>query len=98
MGEPYFVGLPPRQAEVRDANPTVLIDEDICRLQIAMNDASLVCIMNRAGDVADDRCRIARHQWAAGQSLRQAFTLDVAHRKVMLTIAIPDLENGDDVG
>jgi hypothetical protein len=54
---PSFVGLPPGQAEVGDANPTVLIDEDICRLQIAMNDASLVCIMNRARDVADDRCR-----------------------------------------
>jgi hypothetical protein len=75
----------------------VQVNQDVGRLQVAMQDAAFVGVMHRFGDgfqvvgSAPGGQRLAAHQ------PRQALALDPIHHEEVLPLVDADFVNGDDV-
>jgi hypothetical protein len=85
------------QAEVSQVRLALRVEEDVARFQIAVQDAVLVCMV--------DRSRHHDQQPGGGtgivlesrQTLGQAFSFDQPHREVRAARVLADVVNGDDV-
>ena len=73
------------------------VNQHVRRLEIAMQDASLVRVMNRFGNELDVPRGFRAAQWTVAHELREVLALDVIHREVMLAVVDADVVNGDDV-
>ena len=87
-----------RQPEVGDPRVAVLVEQDVARLEVAVNHAALVGIVDRFGNRGHQRGRLAGRKRSVGQPLGQALALDEAHREVVLALVLADLEDRDDPG
>ncbi len=86
------------QAEVADVRLPVGIDQDIRRLQVAVEDAPLVRMVNRVGRRRHQPGRSPGVGDILLQSLVEALPADQLHAEVMLILMPADLEDRHDVG
>ena len=84
------------QPEIGHPWRTVLVQKDIARLQIAVDDALHVGVGDCFGHLLHQGRRLARFHHALGHAARQALPVHKGHREVMLPLVLADLENGHD--
>jgi hypothetical protein len=72
------------------------IQQDVRRLQVAVEDASLVRVMHRPGDFGDEPRRGLRIGGVAGQDLGQARAVDELHAEILPAVVLADLVDRDD--
>ena len=87
------------QAEVGDVRVAVGVEQDVGRLEVAVQDAALVGVVDRPGDGRQQAAAASR----AGRRARpdasgQAAALDQLHAEVVLALVLADLVDRDDVG
>ena len=88
----------PRDAEVRHLQPAVAADDDVVRLDVAVNDPVAVGERERAQDLARivdrdrDRCRAV-----ADEQLLERAPVEVLHRDVVGALGATAIEDRDDV-
>src|SRR5690606_28766815 len=88
------------QAEVDEDGVAVLAEEDVGRLDVAVDDAALVGCGQRLGDLVEDGSRLAESQRAlAGQVVLQGDAGDVLHHDVPAVGGdrVAELDNVDQV-
>jgi hypothetical protein len=90
---------PTREAEIADPWLAVLIEQDVSRLQVAVENAALVGKMDGPGYADHQR---GRHAWssqevAPGDADSQASAQNQLHAEVVLPLPFSHLVNGDDV-
>ncbi len=92
--------LEPRDAEVHDPHATVLlVEDDVGRLDVAVNDAALVREIQRIGDARAHLADQARRQHASlGRMHAEVDALDVFHREIDLALVLAGFADLDDVG
>ena len=97
LGQPAAVLDPLGQPEVGDVRPALVVEQDVGRLEVAVEDAPLVRVVHRGGDLGHQprggpgvagRTRLGRGQAAAGQE---------RHAEVVQPVVLADLEDRHDV-
>jgi hypothetical protein len=73
-----------REPEVQHLRTPVAIDNDVARLEIAMNDAALMGVMNRVAHLGDELESSSDGQVSRRRMLQQRLALDELHREVGL--------------
>ena len=92
------VGCQAGDPEVGDHRPAVAREQDVARLDIAVDDASDVRHAERTGDVEADACCLRRGEATdTTQPGGQVLALDELHDQERLAIVGAGLEAGDDV-
>ncbi len=87
------------QAEIGDPQCTLMIEQQVGRLDIAMQDALSVRIGQRLGRLhaePGDEARQGDNE--RGDPFGQRLALDELHHVIMLPLVLADAENRDDVG
>ncbi len=81
-----------RETKVRDAGATSSVDQDVGRLQIAMQNAAVVCRRETGAELACELERLVRWQPAnAPQQRREILAVDVLHREEVLAADFADV-------
>ncbi len=86
------------QAEVGDSRVSVPVEQDIGRLEVAVNDPALVGVADGIGDACNQLGRLAGRQWPAGERLGKALALNEAHGEVVLASVLADFVDRHDPG
>ena len=86
------------QAEVGDLGPPVAVEQDVGGLQVAVDDAPPMGVVNRPGHLLDQPGSLARRQWAVLDLGREAVALDEAHREVVLPRVFAHFVDRHDAG
>ena len=87
------------QAEVGDQRHAVLVDEEVARLEIQVQHAEPVGVVDGFGDGAQQPCRIVRRQsFIGGEQLRQASSAHQLHRVIRQAGVFAHLVHDHDVG
>ena len=97
-GQPAVRLDPLGQAEVGDLRLALPVEQDVGRLEVAVDDAALVGVVDGLGHLGHQPGRLARRQRAVGGLLGQAAALDEAHAEVVLALVLADLVDRHDVG
>ena len=98
LGLPGVVFEPLHQPEVADLGLAACGQEDVGRLQIAMDDAAAVGVFHAVGQRSHQPGRLARRLRRAVDLLGQAAAGDVFEREEGLAVVFADLVDLDDVG
>ena len=85
-------------AEVRDLHPALLVEQDVLRLDVAVDDALLVRVLERLADGRHDHQRLLRRQLPRLQQLPQAHAVHKLHQQVIEAVGLAEVIDGDDVG
>jgi hypothetical protein len=86
-----------REAKVENFDVIAVTDKDVCRLDIAVNDASGVCRLEGIGDLdAELDHPTARHRAPADDS-RKHLALEQLHHNEMTPFVLCNLVNGADI-
>src|SRR5262245_41321186 len=85
------------QAEIRDTRRLEWIDEDVRWLEIAMQHAMLVRVVNGFSDGPEKGRRPFGRQRLLAHEFAEMTTLDVIHREVGLAFVLADFVDGNDV-
>ena len=85
-----------RDAEIADQR-VVAAQQDVLRLDIAMNDAAAVRVIQRIGDLARDAQRLDERQPAAVQPLAQRLPFDERHREPEIPAGFAGIMDRQDV-
>ena len=89
----------PGDAEVRDLDAAVLEDQNVVRLDVAMDDAASVRVLKRLGDLHRKMQRLAPiERPLALHILLEGNALDQFHDDVIHTAGAGDVVHADDVG
>jgi hypothetical protein len=86
-----------RQAEVKNLGLIPLRDEDVCRLDVAVNNSFCMRSVKRVGHL---NCKIQQQPHLHGAPIYLAFerlALKKFHRDEISSVTLPDLVNGADV-
>ncbi len=89
----------PRDAEVHDVHPPVLVDEDILRLQVTVDHLQTVRFGQAPAHLSghgDQLCQIERPR--PPEQAHQIFARDELHRDVVESLVFADVINPTDVG
>ncbi len=92
-----FRWLPHRQAEIQHLDRPVGRDQDVVRLQIAVNDAAVVSVRQRVGNLDAVADRRLGGQPVRGNEIEQRAPFHVLHRDERLRTLFADLVDGADV-
>ena len=84
--------------EIENLRVTAIRDEDIGGLDVAMNDARVVCGIERVRDLDAEGKQDVERQTAIGDSVSQRGALEVLHDDEGAAILLADIVNGADVG
>src|SRR5262249_38117534 len=79
--------------EVRHSRIAVCVQEDVRGLQVPMDHAARMGILDRFGDPSQEQGGFTRRQRPLYQPLSEALALDESHREVMLPLVLADLED-----
>ncbi len=98
-GRQLVVGLDQLgQAEVGDVGVPVSVDQDIGRLQVAVEDSAHVSVLNGVGRLDHQGRDGAMVVAVRGELLREVAPDDQLHAEVALTFVLADFIHGDDAG
>ncbi len=86
------------QAEVGHMRLVVLVQEDVGRLQVAVQYPALMGVMERGGGDRDDPGRGAGVSGEFGEPLVEACTSDQLHAEIRQPLDLADLVDRDDLG
>jgi hypothetical protein len=86
-----------RQAKIEELGLAARGHENVCGLDIAMNDAFLVCGIQRVGDLHTDLEDGLDCKNAPGDTFLKRFALEQLHHDERLPIVFPNFVNGTDV-
>src|SRR6185369_13058582 len=87
-----------RQTEIQNLGVAALGDENICRLDIPMNDAVRMGGIERVGDLYSQVKQQWQWQWVVGNALSQSRAIQILHRDKALVLRLADFVNHADVG
>ena len=87
-----------REAEVGDAWFALFIDEDVGGLEIAMEDALLMGVVNGLGNFPDERGSLREGKGACAEGISETFAFDEFHGEEVVAVFPADFVNGNDVG
>ena len=91
------VGLDPLgQAEVGDVRMPLVIDQDVGRLQVAMQDAPHMGMVHSLGRLGQKRCRGPGIVLEGRELLGEVSPLDELHAEVLLTLMVANFINRHD--
>src|SRR5881296_237865 len=94
-----IAGNPTGNSELGHEHAAVVLEQDVVRLHVPMDDALSMGVGERPGDVAQHtRCFGGRERPAPPHPLRQSLALDVRHREKHELADLFDGVNRDDVG
>ena len=85
---------PPGQAKVGNVGLSLAVQQDVPRLEVAVDDAALVGVVNRSSDRGEQPCRLL----GGAPKASQRAALDQLHAEVRLPLVFADLVDGHDVG
>ena len=88
---------PPGQAEVHHVRLVLRVNQDVGGLQVAMQDAALMGVVDRLGDGLEITGRAPGRQRLVAHQPRQALPLDVVHHEEVPALVDAHLVDGDDV-
>ena len=86
------------QAEVGDLHAALAVQQDVLRLDVAVDDALLVGVLQGVADLRHDPQRLLRLQVAVAQQLPQVDAVHVLHDEVVEAAGLAEIVDGDDVG
>jgi hypothetical protein len=86
------------QSEVADSGCAVGFQEDVGRLQVAMNDSALVGRLDRPSEGGQQSGRLACRLGRAGQLLGQGAAFNELHGEVWSSVRVADVMELHDVG
>jgi hypothetical protein len=86
-----------RQSEVEDLHGPVPGDHEVLRLQVAVDEARLVCGREALGNLDGEVEDLSRRQEPSRREVPQGRSLDELHREERVLTGSADLEDGDDV-
>ena len=87
-----------RQPQVRDLHRAVAADQQVGRLDIAMDDVELIGVLQSGGDLLDDVQRPHDGNFAPlVDDLVQVGPVDVFHRDVKVAVGFAAVVDGDDI-
>ena len=89
----------PRDAEIEDLGHPVVQDEDVARLDVAMDDALLVGVREAVADLHHQRqLALEGHVPALGDDLLQLLAFQVLHDDEQAPLVLAQVVDRDDVG
>ena len=86
------------QAEVDEPHTAESVDQDVFRLDVAVDDAGFMCVLQRLGDLRHEFERVALGDRPIDQQLPQAGAFHEFHDDVVKLVGLADVEHRDDVG
>src|SRR5581483_682877 len=86
-----------RQTEVENLRVSALGDENICRLDITVDDALTVCRVERIGDFNPECKHGFEFQWAAGNLMFQRCAIHELHDNERLAVLLANVIDSADV-
>ena len=84
-------------AEVRDLHPALLVQQDVLGLDVAVDDALLVGILERLADGRHDGQRLLGRELPGLQELPQVHPIHELHQQVIQAVGLAEVIDGDDV-
>ena len=78
-----------RDAEVGDFDPALLVEQDVLRLDVAVDHAVVVGVLQGLADLRDDGQGLLRRQLAGIQQPAEAQAVDELHEEVVQTALTP---------
>jgi hypothetical protein len=87
-----------RQTKIQHLDAALRSEPHVRALQIAVDDAAVVGVGQRVGELDAIPDNVLRRQWAIGQHATQGATLDDLHRDVGAAARLADLVDRADVG
>ena len=85
-----------RDPEVRDLHAALAVQQDVLRLDVAVDDAAVVGVLERVADPRDDGERLARGQAFALEQLAQVHAIDELHQEEKQVAAAAEFVERDD--
>jgi hypothetical protein len=86
-----------REAEVGHVGNARFVEQDVRWLQVEMNEAAIVGVLNRPSDWKHPRYGLCLADAPLLEGQRQVAAFDVAHREERQLLAPADVKDGDDV-
>ena len=86
------------QAEVGDVRLALVVEQDVGRLEVAVEDAALVGVVDGPAASATSRAAARGSFCEAVEPLGEAAALDQLHAEVVLALVLADLVDRHDVG
>ncbi len=96
--EPLVIDQELGQSEVGDLGRAIVCDQDIARVQVAVDDPALVSHMDRPGQRLGQPGRPAKRLGHSPEHPRQVPPRDILHGQKGKALVLADLEDLDDVG
>jgi len=91
-------GRPPRQAEVGDPGAPAAVDHDVCRFEVAVDDALIVRRREPGADLPGELRRLVARQSAdPEQQRREVLAVHVLHRDEVVPAGVADVVDTADV-
>ena len=85
-----------RETEVGEVRFTLRIEQDIAGLDVAMQDAALMRVLDGAGETGDDFCRAPQREGFAPNELIEVAAFFEFHAEVAGAVALADLVDRND--
>src|SRR5215471_82173 len=87
-----------RDSEIHDFDGTVVQNHEIGRLDIPMNNASMMCVLEAFGHLAHDRGSVQKSENLAGRKGGlQILAFEILHHKVWCIVLLAVVVYRDDV-
>jgi hypothetical protein len=77
---------------------SIPVEQDVARLQVAVNDALFVRMLNRISQRTDQFGRSAWWERAISKALREGFSFDEFHDQEQFAVVFPHVMHGNDAG
>src|SRR5262249_40949702 len=85
------------QAEVGDRHAPLPVQEDVLRLDVAVDHALVVRVLQGVADLRYDLQRLSRGQRPTLQEVTQVPAVHVLHREVVKAARVTEIVDGDDI-